>query len=217
MTHSSLIPVSTYKLPPLRPFSLASAANALGVDRKVVSKAMESGLIPDLQPATIERISQIPLVAELPNGFGGYVQALRMGPKLDCAMEEDDRLYQGYDVSMTPDQIEAASRGWWRAPGRDSIFRERFFLVIRASFIVGLMEMPLGEISDQIESLIDDEGHTRYRYPAKLVAYRGSDGSPVLIDANARNADLAMSVVGLRRLGGGGGAFTATKPLEARR
>lgn len=195
--------IRTYFPDAMKPLSRTAAAVALGVDKRIVGNAITSGLLHDLTPGSVSAAASIPLLHSLQTDGGVYVPTLRLGEQMPSG--DPDRPFKGYHVSMTDDEVLAASDRWW--PVSHIALDAGCYLVVRASYIVAWLDVA------GIEATTIVEGRTKVHYDAELVAIRRTDGTVDVLTPRSPNATDAARVVGLRRLGGGGGSFTLAEPI----
>lgn len=89
----------------------AAAAVALGLSRASLDKILGAGLLPTPIPAdAVGRLAARPWLAVA----RGELTVLRTTTRREAPEEAPPRDYIGFDVSMTDDELEAASLRWWR-------------------------------------------------------------------------------------------------------
>lgn len=188
-----------FETPAISPqrITVRDAAALLHVSENTARGAASSGLIDFDDWYTVEVAARLPLLVEAE----GKV-ALRL--KAKERVDEPDRDWIGYATDMTAEQLQLASDRWWYLRYLTTIVDSGFFFVVRSSFIVGVQQI------DQADPLVRDEvDPTRVRFNAQLVAMRGADGQPILLQEDSPLADVAVRAVGARLLrGGSGGPFS---------
>lgn len=179
------------ELPEMR---TAAIAKALQCSPGTVDKLLASELLPDRTPLSVESIARRQIITSLTTNDGRPIPVLRLG----VSSEDADGRPTGYSPLYSPAVLHAAADRWWKPTGRDLVLAAGAYAVVMGTMVVAWMD------ARGIRDIDDETG--RLWYDTTMVAYL-EDGQATQL-TESPNAALAMSVVGARILGGGGGTFT---------
>lgn len=183
--------IAGQELPEMR---TATIAKALRCSPGTVEKLLTSELLPDRTPLSVESIARRRVITSLTTNDGRPVPVLRLG----VSSEDIDGRPTGYSPFYSPAVLHAAADRWWKPTGRDLVLAAGAYAVVMGTVVVAWMDV------EGIKETDDETG--RLWYDTTMVAYL-EDGQATQLESSS-NETLAMSVVGERILGGGGGTFT---------
>lgn len=186
-----------------KPMTVSAAAAHLRVSATPISKGLRARLIPDLSISTVGALVSRPVLTSLVTPEGAPVPVLRQPDSSPAdPTQQPVRALLGYDIDMSDEVFLAASDRWWVPSGRDSVLNAGAFIVACGSIVVGWLD---------VDGIREINANNEAHFDARLVARWDGDavtGAAYVVDSESPNVTDAVSVMGLRVLGGRGGSFT---------
>lgn len=181
---------------------MREAARFLQCSGTPITKAMAAGLIPDLKLSTVAQVATIHVLTSAATPDGQPIPVLRVGPAAKD-LEDGTRGYYGYHVDFDEREMLAGCDRWWTPQGSGLILAAGAMIVACGTFCVGL-----AAVAKEVREADEESG--RLWYDGTLVGHLYGPGREVRItDEESPLAELAQKILGLRVLGGQGGAVTS--------